>query len=317
MSTQLAVVGSLNMDLSVRVRRLPTPGETVSGEDAVRDAGGKGANQAVAASRLGARVRMVGLLGDDAFGTELRARLVSEGVDDRAVGTLPDSSSGVALIVVQHDGENAITLSPGANRRLDAPVLERITGGDLLGPADVLLLQLEIPVATALAAARTARRAGVLTVLNAAPLPTVDDELLELLRSVDVLVVNQSEALGLLPDAGRPEAGPDCAAALLGLGPTVAVVTLGEAGAAAAEGLEALVEPGFRVDAVDAVGAGDAFCAQLALALGARVGLPEALRRACAAGALATTRAGAQAALPTSAEVDALLARTGGGVHAR
>ncbi|MFJ6694956.1 ribokinase [Streptomyces sp. NPDC091272] len=305
-SERLVVVGSLNMDLSVTVPRLPQPGETVSGADVVRGAGGKGANQAVAAARLGAEVAMVGLLGDDALAGELRERLAEEGVDDRGVAQLPGVASGVALIVVQQDGENTITLSPGANRHLDVPALGSLTGGTVARRAETLLLQLEVPLPTVLAAAREARDAGALVVLNAAPLPpSVNPGLSELLASVDVLVVNETEAAGLLPRGSRD--WQEHARALRELGPGVVVITLGPDGAVAADDELNCAERGFSVAAVDTVGAGDAFCAQLALSLGAGTQLPEAVRRACAAGALATTRPGAQSSLPSGAEVDALL----------
>ncbi|MDJ0466405.1 ribokinase [Streptomyces sp. H27-C3] len=305
-SERLVVVGSLNMDLSVTVPRLPQPGETVSGSDVVRGAGGKGANQAVAAARLGAEVRMVGLLGDDTLGSELRERLAVEGVDDGGVAQLPGVASGLALIVVQQGGENTITLSPGANRHLDVPALDTLTGGTVAHHGDTLLLQLEVPLPTVLAAARAARAAGALTVLNAAPLPVSPHEALgELLGAVDVLVVNETEAAGLLPHARADWA--EHAEALRALGPDTVVITLGAEGAVAAGPPGACAESGFSVRAVDAVGAGDAFCAQLALSLGSGTPLPEAVRRACAAGALATTRPGAQSSLPTTAEVDALL----------
>lgn len=312
MNERLVVVGSLNMDLSVTVSRLPRPGETVSGADVVRGPGGKGGNQAVAAARLGARVRMVGLLGDDAHGAELRAALASEGIDDRAVGTLPDTASGLALIVVERNGENTITLSPGANHRLDEATLRTLTGGTVANRADTVLLQLEVPLPTVLAAARQARAAGALTVLNAAPLPGPGPLPAELLRAVDVLIVNETEAAGLLDAPDGPDAGPDeewsaRAERLRLLGPATAVITLGAAGAVAADAHGRLTEPGFPADAVDTVGAGDAFCAQLAIALGLGRPLAEAVRRACAAGALAATRRGAQDALPTRSEVDALL----------
>jgi ribokinase len=310
MKQRLVVVGSLNMDLSVTVRRLPGPGETVLGADVVRSAGGKGANQAVAAARLGALVRMIGLLGDDAFGGELRRSLAGEGVDNRAVAELPGTSSGLALIVVQRDGENTITLSPGANRHLDAGRLAALTDGPLAAPADTVLLQLEVPLPTVLAAARAARAAGAYTVLNAAPSPEPGPLLDELLRAVDVLVVNETEAAALLGHPAMPSdhvAPAVWAERLRGLGPGTAVITLGPAGAVAADQHGTRHQPGFPVRAVDAVGAGDAFCAQLALALGARLPMSEALRSSCAAGALAATRPGAQASLPTRAEVDALL----------
>ncbi|MFI0976907.1 ribokinase [Streptomyces sp. NPDC021093] len=305
-SERLVVVGSLNMDLSVTVPRLPRPGETVPGADVVRGAGGKGANQAVAAARLGAEVRMVGLLGDDALGGELRERLVKEGVDARSVAQLPGVASGLALIVVQQDGENTITLSPGANRHLDVPALGSLTGGAVARSGDTLLLQLEVPLPTVLAAAREAREAGALVVLNAAPLPPSGGHgLSELLRAVDVLVVNETEAAGLLPHTHTDWS--EHARALRELGPGTVVITLGAEGAVAAGPQFTCSEGGFTVDAVDTVGAGDAFCAQLALSLGSGVPLPEAVRRACAAGALATTRPGAQSSLPSTAEVDALL----------
>ncbi|MDJ0381138.1 ribokinase [Streptomyces sp. G-G2] len=307
------MIGSLNMDLSVTVPRLPRPGETVSGADVVRGAGGKGANQAVAAARLGADVRMVGLLGDDTLGAELRARLVAEGVCDRGVSRLPGVSSGLALIVVQGDGENTITLSPGANRHLDVTALEGLTADGPIGPADTVLLQLEVPVDTVLAAARAARGAGALTVLNAAPLP-VRPLPRELLAHVDVLVVNETEAAGLLPPPAASGAASTDAAGwaahaerMRALGPGTVVITLGAAGAVAAGPGGPVAVPAFPADAVDAVGAGDAFCAQLALSLGAGEPLAAAVRRSCAAGALATTRRGAQDALPTRAEVDGVL----------
>jgi ribokinase len=303
MTITMAVIGGLNMDLSVRVARLPAPGETVSGEDASRDAGGKGGNQAVAAARLGADVRMIGKLGDDAFGQELRSRLVAEGVDAATVGTAAGTPTGLALIVVQADGENTITLSPGANHRLDASEVG-------IGDAEIVLIQLEVPIAAALAAAHAAKARGALSVLNAAPRPAADDALRELLRMVDVLVVNETEAAGLLGAAAgtvAPAAHVDNARTLLTTGPGIVVVTLGAAGAVAVQGADTWREPGFRVEPIDAVGAGDAFCAELAVALGAQAPIPDALRRACAAGALATTRLGAQAALPSRAEVDALI----------
>ncbi|MFC1406962.1 MULTISPECIES: ribokinase [Streptacidiphilus] len=323
MTERLVVVGSLNMDLSVTVPRLPAPGETVSGADVIRGAGGKGANQAVAAARLGARVRMVGLLGDDAFGSELRSCLATEGVDDRAVAELPGAASGLALIVVQHDGENTITLSPGANHHLDTATLATLTDGLLAAPTDTVLLQLEVPLPTVLAAARTARAAGALTVLNAAPRPEPGPLLAELLREVDVLVVNETEATGLLGIQHRPgadtglETWAERAEQLRALGPATVVITLGALGALAAGPLHRHHQPGFPVHAVDTVGAGDAFCAQLSIALGAGVALPQALRRACAAGARAATRVGAQSSLPTRAEVDALLAAAPIGTEAQ
>ncbi|WP_424216394.1 ribokinase (plasmid) [Streptomyces sp. BI20] len=311
---RVLVVGSLNVDLSVAVPRLPAPGETVAGADVVRGAGGKGANQAVAAARLGGTVHMVGLVGDDDLGAELRARLAAEGVDETAVATSTGAASGLALIVVDAAGENTITLSPGANRRLDPAALTGLLGLlDPLGPGDTVLAQLEVPVGTVTAALRAARAAGARTLLNAAPPPAAPLPA-ELRAAVDLLVVNETEAAAL----GTPRPGPGPrdpagwarrALELRALGPAGVVITLGAAGAVAAgPGEDPVHVPGFPVRAVDTVGAGDAFCAELALAVGVERTLAGAVRRACAAGALATTRPGAQAALPTRAEVDALLA---------
>lgn len=288
----IAVIGGLNMDLAVRVPRLPAPGQTVTGSEALRSPGGKGGNQAVAAARLGARARMIGMLGDDPFGAELRRNLMAEGVDVTGVGTASETATGMALIVVQADGENTITLSPGANAALPATDV---------GAADVLLMNLEVPLSAVLAAAKSA---DALRVLNAAPLET---DLSNLLRHVDVLIVNETEASALL---GAPVRDPaDAARSLLAHGPRTAVLTLGASGAVAASEAITCVEKGFPTEAVDTVGAGDAFCAALAVALGSGAPIVGALRRACAAGSLATTRTGAQSALPTRSEIDQLLSR--------
>jgi ribokinase len=311
------VVGSVNMDLCVRVPRLPEPGETVAGRSLERSPGGKGANQAVAASRLGASASLVGSVGTDSFGTELTRRLTAEGVDVTAVTYSATAPTGVAMIIVEASGENMITLAPGANGELRPADLAGL--GPMLADADALLLQLEIPLVTVRAAARTARHHGVPVILNAAPLPLVDAELLDLLRLTDLLVVNETEGAGL---TGLDRADPEAtAAALRRLGPPEVVLTLGAHGAVAADATGVHRVPPFAVDAVDAVGAGDAFCAELVLAraeCGTADALATATGRACAAGALATTRPGAQTAAPWRAEVDRLIAEQRGvGSHAR
>lgn len=312
----MIVVGSVNMDLSIRVPDLPAPGETVSGGDLSRGAGGKGANQAVAARRLGARTALIGRVGADEFGAQMRGALRRAGVDDSALATGTEPT-GCALVVIDSAGENMITLSPGANGRLG--VEEIRAQAARIGAADALLLQLEVPIAAGLVAAGAARAAGALVVLNAAPLPVeIGPDLLELLGRTDILIVNEGEAGGLLAAVGFAGAGNGApagrsesalAVALRALGPREVVVTLGARGAvfADAQGDSGAVA-GFAVDAIDAVGAGDAFCAALAVH---RVthgdGLRAAVGYACAAGALATTRRGAQSAAPTGAQVDALL----------
>jgi ribokinase len=284
---------------------LPLPGETVRGGDVVRTPGGKGANQAVAAARLGADSRLVALTGDDAAGTELRAALAGERVDVSGVDVAVGVPTGTALILVRPDGENTITVSPGANDRL----LESALDPGWFAGVDVLLSQLEVPTATCLAAARLARQAGALVVLNAAPPSPGGDELLPaLLEATDVLVVNEAEALALL-GASRTRDGdwPAVAGALRRLGPPAVVVTRGAAGAVGieADGTPFAAAP-YPVEAVDTVGAGDAFCAELAVALADGLGLVTAVTRGCAAGALATRGPGAQAALPHRTDVDAL-----------
>ncbi|GAB2514885.1 ribokinase [Nocardia heshunensis] len=305
----IVVIGSANMDLTVRVPGLPKPGETVSGTALERGAGGKGANQAVAARMLGARTTLIGLIGADEFGAELRRSLRAAGVDDSGLGEVA-AATGCALVVVDEQGENMITLAPGANGTLRPADLERHAA--LIGSADVVLLQLEVPLATVLAAARLARSVGVPVVLNAAPLPReCGPELRELLSLTDLLIVNQSEAGGLLDlSSGVTPALPlDIVSALRSLGSSEVVVTLGADGAVYADATGEFAHvPAFPVDAIDAVGAGDVFCAALAVALAApTTRLGSAVRRACAAAALATTRRGAQTAAPTGDRVEALL----------
>ena len=295
---RVTVVGSLNTDISLAVPHLPGPGETVlSASGAVVGGGGKGANQAVAAARLGAAVRMVGCCGDDDFGAGLRAGLAAEGVDAAGVRVVTGAASGVALITVDAAGENAIAVAAGANGLAG----EQEVAAAFAAPCDALVLSAEIPPTVLAGVLDRARQAGVLCVLNLAPAPDGAAGLLA--GGVDWLVVNEQEAAVVL---GRPAAGEAAAAELAGLGAHHAVVTLGAAGAVLAPG--PMTVPGFPVASVDSVGAGDAFVAALAVALAAGVEPAGAVRAACAAGAAATTRRGAQAALPGPADV---LAATG------
>ncbi|WP_405795449.1 ribokinase [Streptomyces sp. NBC_01506] len=302
--TDVVVIGSLNLDLVVSLARLPRPGETVAGPSAVRSPGGKGANQAVAAARLGGHVRLAGLVGDDTFGTELRQSAAAQGVDVSQVGVVEDISTGTAFIMVEDGGENMITIAAGANGAVTPETL----GGDeglarLLEGAGALLLQLEIPTATCVAAARTARELGVPVVLNAAPSPSaITPELAQLLRLTDVLIVNETEA-GALTGSTDP-------AALRALGPAVGVVTLGRHGASADDGTGRVDVPGFTVASVDTVGAGDTFCGQFTLSHAAGTPPYEALLRSCAAGALATTVRGTRSG-PTHDQVESLVSGTG------
>jgi ribokinase len=289
----IVVVGSLNLDLVVRVDRLPGPGETVSGGDVFRNPGGKGANQAVAAARLGRAVAMVGRVGDDAAGRELLASLEGDGVDTAHVRAVDGVPSGAAFITVGQDGENQIVVSPGANARL-AP--EHVAAAEAaLRAAAVTMVQLEVPLEAVAAAVRTA--AGRV-VLNPAP---VRDLPAELLAEVDVLVPNRVELAQL---AGAPVPGTvEEAAALAGRLPTrAAVVTLGADGALVVEDGRAGHVPAVPVRPVDTTAAGDAFCGGLADALAGGAALQDAARWAVRVAAAACTRPGAQASLPTPEE---------------
>ncbi|MEU5940430.1 ribokinase [Micromonospora sp. NPDC047548] len=311
MSARVVVVGSANLDLVVTAPQLPKPGETVLGDDFRTVPGGKGANQAVAAARAGADCDFVGAVGADEFGTLLRDNLVAAGIDVRGLRTV-DEPSGVALIAVDHAAENCIVVAPGANATLTA-----LDDADrtAVASADVLLLQLEVPLAAVGQAAGWARDGGTGVVLNAAPARPLPTELLDL---VDVLVVNEHEAAvvaGVFTD--EPAALLDT---LVTMVPRV-VLTLGARGAAYADRDGTRIEvPAPKVDAVDTTAAGDAFTGALAVALAERGGLTAdtataVLRWACAAGAACAQRPGASTALPERTAIEALSAATYGGAE--
>jgi ribokinase len=300
----IAVVGSLNMDVIVRVERLPVAGETVLGDDVLFAPGGKGANQAVAAARLGAHVCLLGRLGRDAFGAQLRKDLRDEGVDDTWIAEGPEPT-GVASIMVDRAGENLIAVAPGANAALGSSDVSSALAQ--LKDVAVVVAELEVPLNAVLEAARVARQINVPFVLNAAPArPGID----ELLPYVTVLIVNESEAAVLLGHGIDDEA--DAARALLNRGPTHVVVTLGGRGAVCADSVQVARVGAPRVEVVDTTGAGDAFVGAFAVQWAAGAPLAEAVRFACACGALACTLAGAQTALPREAQVQALLSAPGG-----
>ncbi|MDQ1654029.1 MAG: ribokinase [Cryptosporangiaceae bacterium] len=290
------VVGSLNADLVLDVARVPLAGETLPATASRRLAGGKGANQAVALARLGAEVSMAGHVGDDADGRFLLAGLAETGVSTRHVTVVPGSPTGLAMVMVGADGENAIVLLPGANA---VPDPEWVASVNFAG-CDVVLAQLEIPLPAVEAALAAGSAAGALTVLNAAPALPVPGSLLAL---TGVLVVNEHEAVQLSGCATVDAA----AAALQRRGARSVVVTLGAAGALYFGGGERLAVGGLPVRAVDTTGAGDCFAAALAAALASGRSADGALRYANAAAAIAVTRPGAQDAMPTASEVDAAL----------
>jgi len=281
----IAVVGSINLDVVVRVERLPAPGETVVGGDRAELPGGKGANQAVAAARLGAPVLLVGRVGADPAGRRLREGLAGEGVGVEHVAEDAETPTGMALIAVDAAGENTIVVSPGANARVAAHDVD--AAAEELAEAAVTLLQHEIPAEAVSAAVRAA---GGTVVLNPAPARALTDR-------VDVLVPNRSELAALA--AGGP---PEEAAARLAVARAV-VVTLGAEGALVVRDGHADRIPAPEVDAVDATGAGDAFCGALADALARGAELVEAARWAVGAAAVSVTRAGAQGGLPRREDV--------------
>lgn len=299
----ITVIGSLNMDLVVPVERHPAPGETILGGEYVAHPGGKGANQAVAAARAGGAVRMIGRVGEDGFGRDLRRTLERDGIDVAQVRAC-DAPTGVAFIQVTASGENVIVVSPGANARL--------TPEDVAEPLEaapaVLLLQLETPLETVLAGARIARAAGSVVVLSVAPAQSLGAEQL---RDVSVLAVNQHEAAMLLavPEA-EVRADPEAAVRALCRLTPAAVVTLGADGAVWADARGSGRQPAFSVRAVDTTAAGDAFAGALGVRLGEGATLAEAVRFAAAAGALAVTRHGAQPSLPARSAIERQLAAT-------
>ena len=295
MVAKVDVVGGVNLDLVVETAALPVAGETVVGGELRRFGGGKGANQAVAAARMGVEAAFVGRVGADEFGRSLLDGLRREGVEVAGV-VCDEGASGTALITVAADGGNTIVVAPGANARLSVDDVEAARRA--LEACDALLLQLEVPIAATVRAARIARALGATVFLNPSPAAPLPDDLLD---AVDVLVLNETEAAAL--------AGPVTeTGALLARGVSTVVLTRGVQGAIVETQDGRRLVPPYPVHSVDATAAGDAFLGALAATL-PELGLDAALDAAAAAGALATTRLGAQPSLPRRDEVEALLRR--------
>ena len=303
MSVRVIVVGGVNVDLVVTATRLPGPGETVTGGTFEQHPGGKGGNQAVAAARLGADVRMIGAVGDDAFGAGARAALVAEGIDVSGLATDPEAPTGIALILVDATGENLISVASGANQAFGPAAVQAGLAhlGSLVG--DVVLVSNEIARPTVAAVLRAASAAGARMILNPAPAAGIEATWLQ---HVDLLTPNRGE-LAALAGFASPDLDPRGAAEALSVREAV-IVTLGPNGALVlpAEG-EPWPAPAIPVEVVDTTGAGDAFNGALAAALADGRPLDEAVRRAVAAGGLATTRVGAREGMPTAAELEAAL----------
>ena len=301
MPAKVVVIGSLNMDLVTRAPRLPRGGETLIGQSFTTVSGGKGANQAVAAARLGAQVSMVGCVGSDAYGEALREALLAEQIDCQAVSTVEDSS-GVALIVVDDNSQNAIVIVAGANGALTPEVIDRFDA--VLQAADVIICQLEVPDATVGHALKRGRELGKTVILNPAPasrpLPA------DWYAAIDYLIPNESEASAL---SGLPvdslSSAETAAARLIAMGAGKVIITLGSQGSLFADGKRFEPFPAPKVKAVDTTAAGDTFVGGFAAALAAGKSEVEAIRFGQVAAALSVTRAGAQPSIPTLSDVQA------------
>ncbi|PCR94932.1 ribokinase [Pseudomonas fluorescens] len=301
MPANVVVIGSLNMDLVTRAPRLPRGGETLIGHSFATVSGGKGANQAVAAARLGAQVSMIGCVGNDDYGVQLREALLAEQIDCQAVSVVEDSS-GVALIVVDDNSQNAIVIVAGANGSMTPAVIDRFDA--VLQAADVIICQLEIPDATVGHALKRGRELGKTVILNPAPasrpLPA------DWFASIDYLIPNESEAAAL---SGLPvdslQSAEKAAARLISMGAGNVIVTLGAQGALFANAAGYQHFPAPKVKAVDTTAAGDTFVGGFAAALAAGKAEAEAIRFGQIAAALSVTRAGAQPSIPTSSDVQA------------
>ncbi len=296
----IVVVGSLNMDLVARAERLPRPGETLAGESFATVAGGKGANQAVAAVRLGGRVAMIGCVGGDAYGERLRAALAVEGVDCHGVTSIEGQSSGVALIVVDAGSQNAIVVVAGANDRLAPEVVQQFDS--LLLAADVVICQLEVPKNTVEHVLRRCRELGKTTILNPAPaqgpLPS------DWYAWIDYLILNESEAAALSGLAVQSlKTAKAAAMRLFELDAGKVILTLGEHGALLADAQGCTHFPAAAVQAVDATAAGDTFVGAFAAALVRGKSARQAIAFGQAAAALSVTRAGAQPSIPYLNEI--------------
>ncbi len=296
----IVVFGSINLDLVAEVDRFPHPGETVAGNSFAALPGGKGANQALAARRAGASVAMAGAVGKDAFAATTLAGLLEAGVDLAWVRQV-DAPTGIALIHVDGQGQNSITVIPGANGRVLASAIPDAA----LGPATTLVLQLEVPLAAVGDAAARARRLGARVVLNAAPARDLPDTLVS---TLDVLIVNEHEAAMLATRSGASSEPGAFATAMHRRHGCTVIVTLGARGALAVVDANVICAAAPPVEVVDTTGAGDAFTGALAAALDRRAAWPRALAEGVAAGSLACRNKGAQAALPTAAAIARLAA---------
>ncbi len=306
---RIVVVGSMNMDLVVTTPRFPAPGETLLGGAFRTFPGGKGANQAVAAARLGAEVAFVGCVGRDAWGSELRSVLVGEKIDVTHLIARGGETTGAAVITVDAAGQNTIVVAGGANMAVSRRDVQ--AAREAIEQADALIMQLETPVAAVQCAAEIARGADVPVILNAAPAQALPAALLEL---IDILIVNESESRRVAGLQGPNLSHAQIASHLSAVSHGHVIITLGQEGALHCDGATLTQRQAFAVEAVDTTAAGDAFVGALAVAWCEGLNVSESLSFACAAGALAVTKMGAMPSLPRRSDVEKHLA--GGRVEA-
>ncbi|MBY0358675.1 MAG: ribokinase [Candidatus Obscuribacterales bacterium] len=302
---QVVIVGSLNIDLVMQVARRPQPGETIIGESFNTFVGGKGNNQALAAARAGAQVVMIGKVGCDSFAETISKKLEEAGVNIQGLLRDPETTTGVADILVDATGENSICIAPQANGKLSPADIAQAE--PLISSCGIMLLQLEIPMPTVISAAQLAKKHGLTVILNPAPAPKAQLPP-ELLSCIDILIPNQTEAelLTGLP-AGDLLAAMEAGTKLQKQGIKQVLITMGEQGTlVVAENKVATMIPSFVVEAVDSTAAGDAFCGAFAAALAQESNLEKAVTFGCAAGALAATKLGAEPSLPQQSEIEKL-----------
>ena len=303
MSNKIVVVGSSNIDMVIKGDKIPRPGETVIGGDFFKAAGGKGANQAVAAARAGGQVSFISSVGNDIFGKEAISNYREDGIDSRAIKTDPEHATGTALILIDKDGENSISVAPGANNSLNKTDLEKASA--VIQGASVLLVQLEIPIETVEAAVQMANSFDVKVVLNPAPARHLSDQLL---KQISIITPNESEAEHL---TGIPinnfEDAKKAARILLKKGVETVLITLGKKGTLLTTHNTSELIPAFEVDTVDTTAAGDVFNGALATAISEGMSLKEAIRFANAAAAISVTRLGAQPSAPKREEIEHFL----------
>ncbi len=303
-SCDVVVIGSCNMDMTVKCKDLPIPGQTMMGDSFVTNAGGKGANQAVAAAKLGAKTQIVARVGNGMFVPRFFESYDKVGLGHDFVVRDPETPSGTALIFVDTEGENMIVVAPGANMKLSHADIDAAKAA--IESAKVMILQLEVPLETVIYAAKMAKQSGITVILNPAPVRALPPELLE---NVDIIVANEVEVMIL---CGAKSVDTSTAASacrpLLEAGVAHVITTLGKDGAVVASQSAASKVRGFKVNAIDTTSAGDTFVGALACALTEGMALEDATHFANAAAALSATKVGAQQSMPTRAEVDEMLA---------